>query len=402
MLKRISFYLLFLLLSLGFILGLFLLSRQRFPSKVADQDTLSLLQPNVSPDSVLGRQQWQSDVRHDSILFSLEKQGKYKEALIYLQGVERRRGGPFSTPFYLLSKGNIYYAAHDYDSASHYYNLASTSIDAHIAAEAQRRMCLVEAAKGNYRLAYQFYNYYHELLNLDLSQEESRDLYIKYKEIQMQNQVANLELSKRWREVWLLVLSLAFLITGAGAYIYYSHHRRKERERDLQAEALRLNQENEMLKQAEELQRLRRNEAELSVKQAEVLQQQAELREKEAMQRESLFRRMSAVHKIPSLGKEEECQGKILLTDFDWEEIRQTVDEGYYGFTRRLQKDFEELTLSDLHFCCLLKINVSLQDLSDIYCISKTSISKKKFRLKRDKFHLEESDLSLDDFLRAY
>ncbi|MBP8777952.1 MAG: hypothetical protein KBH23_08225, partial [Bacteroidaceae bacterium] len=197
-------------------------------------------------------------------------------------------------------------------------------------------------------------------------------------------------------------LSLAFLITGAGAYIYYSHHRRKERERDLQAEALRLNQENEMLKQAEELQRLRRNEAELSVKQAEVLQQQAELREKEAMQRESLFRRMSAIHKIPSLGKEGECQGKILLTDFDWEEIRQTVDEGYYGFTRRLQKDFEELTLSDLHFCCLLKINVSLQDLSDIYCISKTSISKKKFRLKRDKFHLEESDLSLDDFLRAY
>ncbi|MBP8776672.1 MAG: hypothetical protein KBH23_01605, partial [Bacteroidaceae bacterium] len=247
MLKRISFYILFLLLSLGFILGLLWLSRQRFPLKVADQDTLSLLQPKVSPDSVLGRQQWQSDVRHDSILFSLEKQGKYKEALIYLQGVERRRGGPFSTPFYLLSKGNIYYAAHDYDSASHYYNLASTSIDAHIAAEAQRRMCLVEAAKGNYRLAYQFYNYYHELLNLDLSQEESRDLYIKYKEIQMQNQVANLELSKRWREVWLLVLSLAFLITGAGAYIYYSHHRRKERERDLQAEALRLNQENEML-----------------------------------------------------------------------------------------------------------------------------------------------------------
>jgi len=388
MLKRISFYILFLLLSLGFILGLLLLSRQRIPSKAADQDTLSTLQPKASPDSVLGREQWQSDVRHDSILSSLEKQGKYKKALNYLQGVERRRGGPFSTPFYLLSKGNIYYAAHDYDSASHYYNLASTSIDTHIAAEAHRRMCLLEAAKGNYRLAYQFYNYYHELLNLDLSQEESRDLYIKYKEVQMQNQVANLELSKRWREVWLLVLSLAFLITGAGAYIYYSYHRRKEQERNLKAEALQLNQENKMLKQAEELQRLRRNEA--------------ELREKEAMQRESLFRRMSAIHKIPSLGKEGECQGKILLTDFDWEEIRQTVDEGYYGFTLRLQKDFEELTLSDLHFCCLLKINVSLQDLSDIYCISKTSISKKKFRLKRDKFHLRESDLSLDDYLRAY
>lgn len=48
-----------------------------------------------------------------------------------------------------------------------------------------------------------------------------------------------------------------------------------------------------------------------------------------------------------------------------------------------------------------MKINVSIKDLSDIYCISRTSVSKKKFRIKREKLGAEDSD-SLDDFLRGF
>ena len=57
--------------------------------------------------------------------------------------------------------------------------------------------------------------------------------------------------------------------------------------------------------------------------------------------------------------------------------------------------------LKDIYFCCLVKINVSIKDLSDIYCISRTSVSKKKFRIKREKLGAEDSD-SLDDFLRGF
>ena len=55
-----------------------------------------------------------------------------------------------------------------------------------------------------------------------------------------------------------------------------------------------------------------------------------------------------------------------------------------------------------MYFCCLVKINVSIKDLSDIYCISRTSISRKKQRMKRDKLGLTENNETLDDFLRRF
>ena len=109
------------------------------------------------------------------------------------------------------------------------------------------------------------------------------------------------------------------------------------------------------------------------------------------------------MRKIPSLNEEEQESGehRIALSEREWEEIRQTVDNAYDGFSQRLLARFPLLTLKDIYFCCLVKINVSIKDLSDIYCISRTSVSKKKFRIKREKLGAEDSD-SLDDFLRGF
>ena len=134
------------------------------------------------------------------------------------------------------------------------------------------------------------------------------------------------------------------------------------------------------------------------------------LREKEGMLRESLFRRMKSFHKIPSLEKEEETSEeesdspnrRIALSDEEWEDIRQTVDGSYDRFSVRLLEAFPGLSMKDVYFCCLVKINVSIKDLSDIYCISRTSISRKKQRMKRDKLGLTENNETLDDFLRRF
>ncbi|WP_244436408.1 hypothetical protein [Bacteroides timonensis] len=44
-------------------------------------------------------------------------------------------------------------------------------------------------------------------------------------------------------------------------------------------------------------------------------------------------------------------------------------------FSVRLLEAFPGLSMKDVYFCCLVKINVSIKDLSDIYCISRTSIN---------------------------
>ena len=89
-------------------------------------------------------------------------------------------------------------------------------------------------------------------------------------------------------------------------------------------------------------------------------------------------------------------------TNEEWEDIRQTVDGSYDKFSVRLLEAFPGLSMKDVYFCCLVKINVSIKDLSDIYCISRTSISRKKQRMKRDKLGLTENNETLDDFLRRF
>ena len=128
------------------------------------------------------------------------------------------------------------------------------------------------------------------------------------------------------------------------------------------------------------------------------------LKEKSAVLRESLFRKMTVAGKIPSLHISNDeninnTSGKIRLEESDWDELIDTVDELFGGFASLLQKEYSNLNKEDIGFCCLIKINVSMQDLADIYCITKAGITKKKTRIKKDKFNIQDENLSLDGFL---
>ena len=144
-------------------------------------------------------------------------------------------------------------------------------------------------------------------------------------------------------------------------------------------ERSRLIQENVMLKQQEELSNLR--------------EQEALLREKDARMREELFKRMNVYEKLSDTEKEKHIQ----LSDTDWKELQVMLDSGYDGFTRKLRMKFPMLSEKEINFCCLVRINMSLQSLTDIYCISKNSVSRKKLRLK-EKMGIGE-EATLDEFL---
>ena len=160
-------------------------------------------------------------------------------------------------------------------------------------------------------------------------------------------------------------------------------------------------------KKVEEEARILRYQNELLKKETEI----SLLREKEAWQmskvadlREVLFRRLSFYSKLPSLQGDRAAgtHEKIRLTDEEWKEITESVDAVFDDFTRRLHESFPALTPKDVIFCCLVKLNVNMQDLSDIYCVSKAAISKRKFRLKTEKLGITDEHLSLDDFLKDF
>ena len=87
----------------------------------------------------------------------------------------------------------------------------------------------------------------------------------------------------------------------------------------------------------------------------------------------------------------------MFLSDTDWEEIYLMVNDAYHNFIPKLRTNFPSLTDKDINFCCLVRMNLSLQSLADIYCISKNSVSRRKLRMK-EKMELAE-ETTLDEYL---
>ena len=78
------------------------------------------------------------------------------------------------------------------------------------------------------------------------------------------------------------------------------------------------------------------------------------------------------------------------------------MDNQYDHFTLRLKKAVPALTTGDIQFCCLLKININMQDLANIYHINKESVSRKKQRVKAKISNELIQGYTLDEFIQRF
>lgn len=312
--------------------------------------------------------------------------GRFADAVHCLDSLRNSRTSRAVVPYYFLAKGNQYAMINQSDSAGYYYQIAANSLNRWVAGIASHRLRLLYLDDGKDSLAYIMALDADKVLKNEILKEESAENRENYEKEKMLNELNRLKIDKQRREILLLSLGLGLILIVFIFYFLLQRRKRKTNKLLLHEKTIRLEQANQLLEQAEEL---------------------THLREKESQLRESLFRRMKSFHKIPSLeeGNDEDSESnnqRIALSQEDWEDIRKTVDKSYDNFTRRLLVSFPELSEKDINFCCLVKIGVSIKDLSDIYCISRTSISRKKQRMKRDKLGLPVEDETLDAFLRRF
>lgn len=311
--------------------------------------------------------------------------GRYLDAVRCLDSIRDCRQSRSVIPHYCLAKGNLYAMTGQVDSACRYYESAARSLNRWVAGVASRRLSAFHASRGKDSLAYNLALKADKILIREIQKEEATENRENYEKEKMQNELNRLRIDKQRQEIMVLSLGLIVVLI---VFVFYFVWQRRKRQTDLlllQEKTIRLEQTRQLLVQAEEL---------------------TLLREKESQLRESLFRRMKSFHKIPSLEdndrKETDTNLRIALSKEDWDDIRQTVDKSYDNFTQRLKQSFPSLSEKDVNFCCLVKIGVSIKDLSDIYCISRTSVSRKKQRVKKDKFGLTAEDDTLDSFLRHF
>lgn len=305
--------------------------------------------------------------------------GNFREAIRYSeQGLGLRASRKDIAPFN-LTKARIFLAENKSDSARIYLEKTINSSEDHfITLIAYRQLSELYSENGDEEPAFYRYQNYRNLFDDHVSSLKTEVVNQKYREAVLENENNQLKLAKQEREIYLLSLLFVLILLIVSLLFFLFRIRKKREMREQEQQNLLLKKENELM----------------------------QLRERAGALRESLLRKMSLSEKIPSLdsngtGFNEENR-RIRLNEKDWEELIDTVDQLYTGFVSRLRTDYPGLANPDLAFCCLIKIRVSMQDMADIYCISKAGITKRKTRMKKEKFRIADESVSLDDFLLRY
>lgn len=300
-----------------------------------------------------------------------------------------------SRNFYL--KAQAFEDLRQVDSALYYYRKAEQGYSPAIASLASSRLMHYYLSLHDVQKAFDSMKKSQLLDESLLSHIESEVDIAQFKRTQLENELYQIKLKRQQQQLWLLASLLGLVLLLAWIIFFYLRIKRERalaevrlQNKKMEEEARILRYQNELLKKETEISLLREKEAWQMSKVADL--------------REALFRRLSFYSKLPSLQGDRAAgtHEKIRLTDEEWKEITESVDAVFDDFTQRLHESFPSLTPKDVIFCCLVKLNVNMQDLSDIYCVSKAAISKRKFRLKTEKLGITDEHLSLDDFLKDF
>lgn len=271
-----------------------------------------------------------------------------------------------------------------YDSAYHYFRKAVASPNLATQADAYNHMSGAYYKMGRCNEAYSLLLRFTELADSVRKQRHTaevialQELY-KHEQLSVENIYWRTQAAERQSNVYLMAtLSLLSLWIASTIYFFYWRNRRRLVE-----------QQHQLASQQEELHHQRQVTT-------ENLQRMAEMEQKEARLKETFFRRLNQ-----RIVQEIEKGSNILLSDDDWEDIVQNADIIFDNFTRRLQQHYPALNKEDLRYCCMVKMQLSQLEMSQIMHLEKDSVKKRLKRIRMEKMKAD-SGVTLEELLRRF
>lgn len=271
-----------------------------------------------------------------------------------------------------------------YDSAYHYFRKAVASPNLATQADAYNHMSGAYYKMGRCNEAYSLLLRFTELADSVRKQRHTaevialQELY-KHEQLSVENLYWRTQAAERQSNVYLMAtLSLLSLWIASTIYFFYWRNRRRLVE-----------QQHQLASQQEELHHQRQVTT-------ENLQRMAEMEQKEARLKETFFRRLNQ-HIVQEIEK----GSNILLSDDDWEDIVQNADIIFDNFTRRLQQHYPALNKEDLRYCCMVKMQLSQLEMSQIMHLEKDSVKKRLKRIRMEKMKAD-SGVTFEELLRRF
>lgn len=314
------------------------------------------------------------------------KMGENGKALEYIDkaiGLRSRKDTLAILGLY-ADKVDLFGKLGQYDSAYHYFRKAVASPNLATQADAYNHMSGAYYKMGRCNEAYSLLLRFTELADSVRKQRHTaevialQELY-KHEQLSVENLYWRTQAAERQSNVYLMAtLSLLSLWIASTIYFFYWRNRRRLVE-----------QQHQLASQQEELHHQRQVTT-------ENLQRMAEMEQKEARLKETFFRRLNQriVQKI-------EKGSNILLSDDDWEDIVQNADIIFDNFTRRLQQHYPALNKEDLRYCCMVKMQLSQLEMSQIMHLEKDSVKKRLKRIRMEKMKAD-SGVTLEELLRRF
>lgn len=314
------------------------------------------------------------------------KMGENGKALEYIDkaiGLRSRKDTLAILGLY-ADKVDLFGKLGQYDSAYHYFRKAVASPNLATQADAYNHMSGAYYKMGRCNEAYSLLLRFTELADSVRKQRHTaevialQELY-KHEQLSVENLYWRTQAAERQSNVYLMAtLSLLSLWIASTIYFFYwRNHRRL------------VEQQHQLASQQEELHHQRQVTT-------ENLQRMAEMEQKEARLKETFFRRLNQ-----RIVQEIEKGSNILLSDDDWEDIVQNADIIFDNFTRRLQQHYPALNKEDLRYCCMVKMQLSQLEMSQIMHLEKDSVKKRLKRIRMEKMKAD-SGVTLEELLRRF
>lgn len=313
------------------------------------------------------------------------KMGENGKALEYIDkaiGLRSRKDTLAILGLY-ADKVDLFGKLGQYDSAYHYFRKAVASPNLATQADAYNHMSGAYYKMGRCNEAYSLLLRFTELADSVRKQRHTaevialQELY-KHEQLSVENLYWRTQAAERQSNVYLATLSLLSLWIASTIYFFYWRNRRRLVE-----------QQHQLASQQEELHHQRQVTT-------ENLQRMAEMEQKEARLKETFFRRLNQ-----RIVQEIEKGSNILLSDDDWEDIVQNADIIFDNFTRRLQQHYPALNKEDLRYCCMVKMQLSQLEMSQIMHLEKDSVKKRLKRIRMEKMKAD-SGVTLEELLRRF
>ena len=279
-------------------------------------------------------------------------------------------------PIY-LSKGELYIATNQLDSAKFYLNHCTKSSNIYTRAGSLYQLAQIAQKEKNINDLIKYSNLYEQTRDSIVNSSHFENIRLtqsmfNYQRIDKEKNKYEKEATQRMILIYqvIIIFSIIFILS----FIFFKKEQnRKKRLADLREEQYKRSQQyiednEKQISQLTEMLRSKQEEmGEVEKQLYEARKLMLEMENRQIFEKQGTFLLLEKDFHNSSLYIRIHREDDIQLGPSEWEELHQLIDATYSDFTNRLIKLYPQISIEEIHICYLIKMQLSIKKIAFIY-----------------------------------